>query len=44
MHIPDGFISAPVATVGCVVAGGSVAYAVKANKEKGSAPKWLMAI
>ena len=34
MHIPDGFISAPVAAVGCVVAGGSVAYAVKATKKK----------
>ncbi len=31
MHIPDGFVSAPVATVGCVVAAGCVAYAVKAT-------------
>jgi len=34
MHIPDGFISAPVATVGCIVAAGCVAYAVKATNKK----------
>ena len=34
MHIPDGFISASVATVGCVVAAGCVAYAVKATNKK----------
>jgi len=34
MHIPDGFISAPVATVGCVVAAGCVAHAVKATNKK----------
>lgn len=34
MHIPDGFISAPVATVGCVVAVGCIAYAVKATNKK----------
>ena len=34
MHIPDGFISAPVATVGCVVAAGCIAYAVKATNKK----------
>ena len=34
MHIPDGFVSAPVATVGCVVAAGCVAYAVKATNKK----------
>jgi len=31
MHIPDGFISAPVATVGCVVAAGCVVPAVRGN-------------
>ncbi len=34
MHIPDGFMNAPVATVGCVVAAGCVAYAVKATNKK----------
>lgn len=34
MHIPDGFISAPVATAGIVVAAGFVAYAVKATSKK----------
>jgi len=34
MHIPDGFVSAPVATVGCVVAAGCVTYAVKATNKK----------
>ena len=34
MHIPDGFISAPVATAGCVVAAGCIAYAVKATNKK----------
>jgi cobalt/nickel transport system permease protein len=34
MHIPDGFISMPVAAVGIVVAAGSVAYAVKATNKK----------
>ncbi|HEX7363865.1 MAG TPA: energy-coupling factor ABC transporter permease [Dehalococcoidia bacterium] len=34
MHIPDGFISAPVAIAGISVAAGSVAYAVKATNKK----------
>jgi cobalt/nickel transport system permease protein len=34
MHIPDGFISAPVATTGIVVAAGFVGYAVKATNKK----------
>ena len=34
MHIPDGFVSAPVATVGIVVAAGCIAGAVKATKNK----------
>ena len=34
MHIPDGFISAPVATAGCVLAVSGVAYAVKATNKK----------
>jgi cobalt/nickel transport system permease protein len=34
VHIPDGFISMPVAAVGIVVAAGSVAYAVKATNKK----------
>ncbi len=34
MHIPDGFISAPVAAAGIAVAAGSVAYAVKATNKK----------
>ena len=34
MHIPDGFISTPVAAVGIAVAAGSVAYAVKATNKK----------
>src|SRR4030042_1647655 len=34
MHVPDGFVSAPVATVGCIVAAGCIAYAVKATNEK----------
>lgn len=34
MHIPDGFISASVATAGCVVAAGCIAYAVKATNKK----------
>lgn len=34
MHIPDGFISAPVAVAGSVVAAGCVAYAVKATNKK----------
>ena len=34
MHIPDGFVSAPVATTGIVVAAGFVAYAVKATNKK----------
>jgi cobalt/nickel transport system permease protein len=34
MHIPDGFISTPVAAAGIVVAVGSVAYAVKATNKK----------
>ncbi len=34
MHIPDGFLSTPVAAASCVVAAGSVAYAVKATNKK----------
>ncbi|MBC8274893.1 MAG: cobalt transporter CbiM [Chloroflexi bacterium] len=34
MHIPDGFISMPVAAVGIALAAGSVAYAVKATNKK----------
>jgi cobalt/nickel transport system permease protein len=34
MHIPDGFVSAPVAVTGIAVAAGSVAYAVKATNKK----------
>jgi len=34
MHIPDGFVSTPVAAVGCVVAAGCIAYAVKATNKK----------
>jgi cobalt/nickel transport system permease protein len=34
MHIPDGFISTPVAAAGIVVAAGTVAYAVKATNKK----------
>jgi cobalt/nickel transport system permease protein len=34
MHIPDGFISTPVAVAGIAVAAGSVAYAVKATNKK----------
>jgi len=34
MHIPDGFLSTPVAAAGCVAAVGSVAYAVKATNKK----------
>ena len=34
MHIPDGFISVPVAAVGIAIAAGSVAYAVKATNKK----------
>ncbi len=34
MHIPDGFISMPVAAAGIAVAAGSVAYAVKATNKK----------
>lgn len=34
MHIPDGFISVPVAGAGIVVAAGSVAYAVKATNRR----------
>jgi cobalt/nickel transport system permease protein len=34
MHIPDGFISTPVAAAGIVVAAGSVACAVKATSKK----------
>ncbi|MBM3117959.1 MAG: cobalamin biosynthesis protein CbiM [Chloroflexi bacterium] len=40
MHIPDGFVSMPVAVAGIAVAAGSVAYAVKAtNKKMGE--KWI---
>lgn len=34
MHIPDGFLSTPVAAAGCLVAAGCVAYAVKATNRK----------
>ena len=34
MHIPDGFISAPVAAAGIAVAAGTIAYAVKATNKK----------
>jgi cobalt/nickel transport system permease protein len=34
MHIPDGFISMPVAVAGIAAAAGSVAYAVKATNKK----------
>ena len=34
MHIPDGFVNAPVATAGCVVAAACIAYAVKATDKK----------
>lgn len=34
MHIPDGFLSTPVAAAGCAVAAGSVAYAVKVTNKK----------
>ncbi len=34
MHIPDGFVSAPVATVGLVVAAGCIAGAVKSTNRK----------
>lgn len=34
MHIPDGFVSMPVAVAGIAVAAGSVAYAVKATNKK----------
>src|SRR4030043_1939391 len=34
MHIPDGFISTPVAAAGIAVAAGSVAYAVKTTNKK----------
>ncbi len=34
MHIPDGFVSAPVAAAGCVVAAGCIAYAVKTTNKK----------
>ncbi|PIP48817.1 MAG: cobalamin biosynthesis protein CbiM [Chloroflexi bacterium CG23_combo_of_CG06-09_8_20_14_all_45_10] len=45
MHIPDGFISAPVAVTGCVVAAGCVAYAVKAtNKKMGEKQVPLMGV
>ena len=34
MHIPDGFVSTPVAVTGIAVAAGSVAFAVKATNKK----------
>jgi cobalt/nickel transport system permease protein len=34
MHIPDGFVTAPVAGVGIALSIGSVAYAVKATNKK----------
>lgn len=45
MHIPDGFISVPVAAVGIAVAAGSVAYAVKAtNKQIGEKQVPMMGV
>jgi cobalt/nickel transport system permease protein len=45
MHIPDGFISTPVAVAGIAVAAGSVAYAVKAtNKKMGEKQVPLMGV
>jgi len=45
MHIPDGFISTPVAAAGIAVAAGSIAYAVKAtNKKMGEKQIPLMGI
>src|SRR4030043_819668 len=45
MHIPDGFISTPVAAAGIAVAAGSVAYAGKAtNKKMGEKQIPLMGI
>jgi len=34
MHIPDGFVSAPVAATGCVVAAGFIAYASKTTSKQ----------
>jgi len=45
MHIPDGFISTPIAAAGIAVAAGSVAYAVKAtNKKMGEKQVPLMGV
>ena len=45
MHIPDGFVSAPVAATGLVVTAGFVVYAVKAtNKEIGEKQVPLMGV
>src|SRR4030043_1769745 len=45
MHIPDGFISTPVAAAGIAVAAGSVAYAVRAtNKNMGEKQIPLMGV
>jgi cobalt/nickel transport system permease protein len=45
MHIPDGFISTPVAVAGIAVAAGSVAYAVKAtNKQIGEKQVPMMGV
>jgi cobalt/nickel transport system permease protein len=45
MHIPDGFISTPVAAAGCVIAAGCVAYSVKAtNKRLGEKQIPLMGV
>ncbi|MFH1087040.1 MAG: energy-coupling factor ABC transporter permease [Chloroflexota bacterium] len=45
MHIPDGFVSAPVAAVGYAVAAGCVGYAVKAtNKRLGDKQVPLMGV
>jgi cobalt/nickel transport system permease protein len=45
MHIPDGFISTPVAVAGIAVAAGSVTYAVKAtNKKMGEKQVPLMGV
>jgi cobalt/nickel transport system permease protein len=45
MHIPDGFVTAPVAGVGIAVSAGCIAYAVKeANKKLGDKQIPLMGV
>ena len=45
MHIPDGFISAPVAVTGIAIAAGAVAYAAKTtNKKMGEKQVPLMGV